>query len=141
MGAKCLLTLFIGNLSFMNLMFIWKELIRSRTFEVIERTMIAAMYLFQEQITVSASRYKLMEKFVELLDHSQFKEIYEEVQIDQKKRADIIGKFYSGFSKQWNGKDKGVLRKLERMTKFTNTELEALQLRFLEVIQNETGIS
>ena len=61
--------------------------------------------------------------------------------IDQKKRADIIGKFYSTFSRQWNGKDKGVIRKLERMTKFSNDELEALQLRFLELIQSSPGIS
>lgn len=47
MGAKCLLTLFIGNLSFINLMFIWKELARCRSFEVVERTLIAVMYLFQ----------------------------------------------------------------------------------------------
>lgn len=73
MGAKCLLTLFIGNLSFINLMFLWKELARCRSFEVIERTLLAVMYLFQEKIVASASRYKLLEKFIEVLDHSQFR--------------------------------------------------------------------
>jgi hypothetical protein len=77
MGAKCLLTLFVGNLSFTNLMFVWKEIARTRSFDVIEKTMIAIMYLFQEQIVMSSSRFKLMEKFIELVDHSEFKEIYE----------------------------------------------------------------
>ena len=67
MGAKCLLTLFVGNFSFINLMFIWKELVRCRSFEVIERTLIAVMYLFQEKIEASSSRYKLLEKFIDSL--------------------------------------------------------------------------
>jgi len=98
------------------------------------------MYLFQEQIVASSSRFKLLEKFIELLDHSQFRELYEEVEIDQKKRADIIGKFYSSFSRQWNDRDKGIIRKLEKMTKFSGEELQALQFRFLELIQNGVPI-
>jgi hypothetical protein len=58
-------------------MFVWKEIARTRSFDVIEKTMIAIMYLFQEQIVMSSSRFKLMEKFIELVDHSEFKEIYE----------------------------------------------------------------
>lgn len=50
MGAKCLLTLFIGNLTFINLMFIWNEMIRERSFQPFEKTMMALMYLFQERI-------------------------------------------------------------------------------------------
>lgn len=59
------------------------------------------------------------------------------MRIDQKRRAEIIAKFYSGFSRQWNDQDKGVIRKLEKMTKFSGPELELMQQSFRRLIQNK----
>lgn len=78
-----------------------------------------------------------MEKFIELIDHSQFKQVYEEIKIDPKQRSDILAKFYNNFSKQWNANDKTTLRKLEKISKFSKEELEVIQPKFLALIEKQ----
>lgn len=72
LGAKALLSIFIGVLSFSNLIFVWKELNQKRTFLVVEKAFIAIMFI-SRNVVLEHRSYKKLESFFEKINPKEFK--------------------------------------------------------------------
>ena len=123
MGSKCLLTMFVNNLTFQNLMFMWNELKNKRSFVVLDKALIAIIYLFHESLQQQETHYKFIERYIELMEYSSFVEIYKEIDIDPQEKKKIVDEFYAGVSSEWNKETKKGLHKLSQITNYSQPEI------------------
>lgn len=66
-GMKALLSIFIGQLSFTNCIFVWEQIKNHRKFEVVEKAFLAIIYLNRLNIVEERS-FKKLEQYFEKLD-------------------------------------------------------------------------
>ena len=128
-GSKALLSVFIGILSFSNLMFVWEELKSRRAFEVVERAFLAIIYLNRNAILQERS-FKKLEEYFEKLDTEAFREAYHDIEIDQELRRAYLEDFHAQNSKKWNSSAAGSPYTLSKVTSLTEPEIKALQKAF-----------
>ena len=139
-GSKALLSVFIGILSFTNLIFVWEQLKKERSFEVIEKAFLAIIYLNRDNIIQERS-YKALEEYFENIDNAAFIEAYFDIEIDRERREHYILEYHEITSQKWNSSNTGNAYTLSKVTRLTEKEIKLLQKRICPDFTNQQLIS